>query len=351
MPRATLIVGVSTLVLLGTGCPDPVHRSSGWAAMGDRAEAEIYTITERDADLALEEFREAIEKVEALVDPGDADGELARLNVEAGAGHYRVEDRDLFRMALLALDWARASRGAFDPTVAPLTALWRDSTGGAPDAAAIEAALGRVGWAEVAIAEEVRTVHFLAPGMSLDLGGVSKGFALDAAARAFTRTGNHGGVLRLGGNAYAWGWPPDELGHWVELADPRGTATDDWLGLLVANRGIASSGVRDAGAACPVVLDPATGRPAASDVLVAVAVADSAADADAVATALLVAGSHRGADLLTRSRRVEAVLLVRGDRGPELLASGSLEERLRFAPGLTAETEGRVRYLLPPAKL
>ena len=96
-----------------------------------------------------------------------------------------------------------------------------------------------------------------------------------------------------------------------------------------------------------MVLDPRSGRPAASDVIVAVAIADSVADAIAVSRALLVGGSGRAGALLSKTRRVEALLLVGSESRPYFIASASLRGRLELA----GDAAGDLRFLLPPAKL
>ena len=85
--------------------------------------------------------------------------------------------------------------------------------------------------------------------------------------------------------------------------------------------------------------------------IVAVAIADSVADAVAVSRALLVGGSSRAGALLSKTRRVESLLVVRS--GPELrvIASASLRGRLELLGELVAEPADGPRFLLPPSKL
>ena len=332
---------------LATGCAGPVAQEHTWEAFGDTAVAEVFTRTAADGERALAEIRGSVTRMEQLVDTGGTGAELAVLNRLAADSFYRVQDRDLYRCLLLALDYARASRGAFDPTVGPLVRLYRDAAGAAPTASEVSGALGAVGWDDVLVAEEARAVRFRNAGMSLDLGGVAKGFALDVASRVFTRTGMLAGRLQIGGNFYVWGSPLGAREWTTVIRDPR-RPTTEWLSVRAADRGIA---VTAAGGERRIVIDPATGLPPAGDVQVALAVADSGGDADALSTALLVAGSVRGGDLLERARRVEAVLLVDGPEGPELRLSGSLEGRVVLSPELEAEVAGRARYILPPARL
>jgi thiamine biosynthesis lipoprotein len=356
---AAIVVG---LAMLGTGCPEPGHAEQTWPLQGDdlAARAELHTLNKNDLEIVFGEIRRSLEKAESDLLAGREDGALGELNRGAAEGYYSVQDHDLYRCVLLALDYAKASQGAFDPTVGPLLELYdaAANTGRAPDPSAIDRVLPSVGWQNVAVAEEPRAIRFRQSGMLLDLGGVAKGFVLDLAARNFARPGCLAGLLRLDGNAYAWGVPPGEAEWLVGLPDPR-DGEQEWIRVGVANRGVAVSGHAEPDATATrsiwdqrILLDPVTGRPAATDLIAALAIADSAADADALATSLFIAGSMRGAEMLKKMRRVEAILVVRGDDGPpSIMASASLAGRVELSPRLAEETGGRVRYLLPPSSL
>jgi thiamine biosynthesis lipoprotein len=339
------LVALSLLAISLSACWEPTQREARWSVLDGRSEVrvEIRTVTERDAEAILEDMQESFSTVEANMLSGRDAGELGRLNREAAEEYWPVEDRDLYRCLLLALDYAKASNGAFDPTIGRLMDLYQ-STGTAPEPSEIEPLLESVGWQYVAVAEEARSFRFRRPALSLDLGGVAKGFALDAAARAFARPGSLGGLLQMGGNFYTWGHAAGKEQWTVGLPDPR-EPRRVLLEVLLANRGIAISG-RGPGR---LVLDPRTGLPAEGDVIAAVGIADSAADADALSTALFVAGSLGGADLLGRMKRTEAIMLVEEQDGsPYLLASASLRGRLTLPAELLEECDGDVRYLLPP---
>lgn len=344
---------IPVLVLLVVGCGRPTVETREWplASAGRTASADVYARTADDAARALDEIAASLATLEQSLLAGRDEGALGQLNRLAAEEYYSPEDRDLYRCVLLALDYGKASEGAFDPTVGPLLALYERTAaeGRIPTAAEIEATLPAVGWPKVAVADEPRALRFRWPGMQLDLGGVAKGFALDVAARTFARPGCLGGLISIGGNSYAWGEHPDGPDWPVELPDPRDPGRP-LLTVRVANRGVAVSGQADPlSPASRWILDPFTGAPVSTDLIAAVAVANSGADADALATALLVSGSSRGAALLRKMRQVEAVLVVEDGRGePYLLASASLRDRLELSPALAEETAGRVRYLLPP---
>jgi len=342
----------SLLTLLGlgvVGCGEPVHLERRSRAMGEPLSVELYVAGEREAELALADINTHLEAVESMTDREWPDSDLARLNAGATEGYHVVVDADFFRLLRLALDYAHVTRGAYDPTAGPLERLYRRGPGRAPTPEEIRQALERVGWQQVTVAPEGRAVSFRQPTIQLDLDTVARGFALDVAARAFARPGSYAGLLQLGNDLLVWNHPPDQERWTVRLHDPR-SSDREFLRLSVANRGVALAGQPLTGD--PTVIDPRSGLPAASDVLAALAISDSAADAAATAPALLVLGSKAGGELLSKMNRVEAVLLCSGGGEPYLLASATLGGRIELSPALSAEVGGReVRYILPPQEL
>jgi thiamine biosynthesis lipoprotein len=354
-PAGSLAIVLAAFVF--SGCAEPGHVESEWDAMGGTASAEIHATTQDVADTAEAEVRAAIERIDSVMSNWRPDSELARLNREAARGLYAIEDRDLYRCVKFALDYARATDGAFDPTVGPLVRAYgfRPREPRVPGPGELSEARGRVGWRKVELVKVARSIRFRDPGVELDLGGIARGYALDVATRVFARIGCQGGLLRLGTEAYAWNKPPGRESWSVVVTDPRDPSRAMFT-LDLANRAVSSSSTAlDTftidGQEFGAVMDPAEGWPARSDVVSATAIADSGADADAMSTALVVAGSRRGSEVLRRSRRMEAVLLVRGEDGLALLASASLKNRLRVAPEFENEIEGTIRFLLPPLAL
>ncbi len=335
---------VALLLVVHAACAEPVHRTEPLQAMGREGFIELYMGSEQRFDEAVREAREAIDRVAAKLDARDPNSALARLNREAPHGYHSIEDVDLYRAVQLALDYARASRGAFDPTVGRLGRLYE---GGQPTAGELALALEDVGWEWVAVAREAHAIRFRRPGVELDLGGISKGYALHIAARGLAKSGSYAGLFVLGGNAYAWSTPPDGDGWAVPLADPR-SPDRTLLTLRIANRGVAVAGQRKAGA--ETLFDPLTGLPVDGDVILAIGTAHTAGDADAFATALAASTYQAATDLIGRMRKVEAALLVRDGAEVYLLASASLRGRLELGSEFDAEIGGDVRYLLPPAE-
>lgn len=151
----------------------------------------------------------------------------------------------------------------------------------------------------------------IAPGLSIDLGGIGKGLAADIVADELIVAGANSAYVSLGGDIHASGEPVDENGWSVPLLHP---TTGDPVAhhTLYAGAVVMSTTAfrrwRRGDAEHHHLIDPRTGEPATTD-LVAVAVADqSAARGEALAKSAIIVGRTEGTALL-RSAGVKAWLI------------------------------------------
>ena len=310
---------VAVLALVGFAQPDaavgPAHPPSSAMVSVERARWLMGTlctaaVEHRDRAAALGALAGALDEIDRLENVMSSwreDSELARLNRSAAAGPVACST-DLAAVLDSAIVLARLTGGAFDPTVAPLVDAWDlRGTGRVPDAAEIAAALARVGWSQLDLDRQAGTVRFARPGMSLDLGGIGKGFALDHAAATLATHGVRRALVNLGGEVMAVGerhtitvaHPAARLAPVVELEVGDACVSTS----AQSERGFTVAGVRHGH-----VLDPRTGRPATTAASVTV-VCRSATRADALATALLVMGRQRAAGFVRGHPDVAALWL------------------------------------------
>ena len=243
------------------------------------------------------------------------DSELAHANAHAGEW---VQVSSLLAEAVrVALAAADSSGGLVAPTLgASLRAAGYDRTfalvrardGWSPRAVrpAPEA------WREVELDEERRELR-VPSGVELDLGATAKALAADRAAAqiaAETRTGtlvSLGGDIAVAGSAPATGWPVRIGEDHAEPLDGDGPVVAVTSGGLATSSTSARTWPTDAGPAHHV-LDPRTGRPAATPWRTVSVAAASCVDANVAATGALVAGDAAPAWL--ERRRVHARLVT-----------------------------------------
>ena len=245
-------------------------------------------------DLAFQWFRE----VEACCSRFDAGSELRRL--EPGVPH--AASPVLFEAVRFALRVAAESGGAFDPTVGGAMAARGFNRNYLTGELAAAGGATDVSYRDVVLDAEARTILLRRP-LTLDLGAVAKGLAVDAAARELQPCRNFaidaGGDLYFGGhNARGEPWR-------AGVRHPR-----DPLALIerisVSDLAVCTSGDYERGAH---ILDPLRGE-AAAGVASATVVASGAMLADALATAAFVLGAEQGTALLERLG-VEGLIVTR----------------------------------------
>jgi thiamine biosynthesis lipoprotein len=223
------------------------------------------------------------------------ESELSRLS--APSDSWLPVSADLFTVLERALQIAWASRGAFDPTVGPYVALWREArrTGRLPAESTLTAARRRVGWRMVSLDTAARAVRLGAPRMRLDLGGIAKGYILGLALTTLRAHGVGAALIEAGGDVVVGDPPPDRPGWLIEIAGAEGIHAN----VAVSTSGTGEQYVEIGGVRYAHVVDPRTGLGATTRRTVTV-VASDAATADALATALVVLGADDGAEILAR---------------------------------------------------
>ncbi|MFZ4517317.1 MAG: FAD:protein FMN transferase [Microthrixaceae bacterium] len=183
--------------------------------------------------------------------------------------------------------------------------------------------------------EDGRALVIRPPGVRVDLGGIGKGLAADRVVAELLRVGVRSAVASMGGDLRVGGSPP--RGGWrVPVEDP----WDDrsrLVEVVLTEGAVATSTTRmrrwptDDGGWAHHLIDPTTGRPAASGLAAVVVVAAEAWWAEALAKAALVAGEEAGRALLLRHGATG--WLVREDT--EVVPVGAAPGVARPAPATT----------------
>lgn len=233
---------------------------------------------------AFEWFRQ----VEDTCSRFDASSELRQLPV----GVPTAASPMLFEAVRFALHVAQETGGAFDPTLGRRLAVRgynrHYASGAVADAPGEEGAT----YLDVVLDSDRRTILLRRP-LTLDLGSVAKGLAVDAAARELLPYRDF--CIDAGGDLYLGGHNP-RGGEWrVGIRHPRNR--DELIDRLqVSDCAVCTSGDYERGGH---ILDPRDGS-RLPRVASATVVAPNAMLADALATAAFVLGPEEGIALLGR---------------------------------------------------
>ena len=136
---------------------------------------------------------------------------------------------------------------------------------------------------------------FVPIGLSLDPGGIGKGFAADLVVTELLASGAGGALVSIGGDIAAAGQAPHPEGWHVHVEDPL-RCPSIGLTIAVSDGGIATSSTRSrrwlhGGSEVHHIVDPATGEQSLTDLATATVVANAGWLAEAHATAAILRGS------------------------------------------------------------
>ena len=335
---------------LSAGClPEQMNRMSSDSASraAEEAREEVFAMDTKmtvkvygeGAPEAAREAKERLQALDALWSATHEGSDVARLN--SGAGEAIALSPKTMRLLRMSEEVREETKGALDVTLAPLLQLW-GFTGGVhrvPTAEEIEAARALTGAGKLKLDEAAGTAR-LEKGSSVELGAVAKGYAGELVAAELKSCGVRSALLDLGGNIEAVGMREDGTPWRVGLRNPFGGAL---LGTVeVADAAVVTSAIDqrfftdEAGNRYWHILDPATGKPAASGLASATVVASSGGRADALSTALFVMGAERAAAFWRERQDFEMVLV--GMDGHVWITEGLLD-RFSAGEGLTGEVE------------
>jgi FAD:protein FMN transferase len=281
------------------------------------------------------------------------DSEVSLLNATAHLGPVPVEP-GLFRLLQTAVALARATGGAYDVTAGALSVAWGFFKGPkrVPDPEALADARARTGSHHLALDPGRRTVAFDRPGLLINLGSIGKGYALDRVAELIrdywwpTPALVHGGRSSL----YALGSPPDRFGGRWEVAVRNPFDPERPLGVVrIRNRGLGTSGAafqqfEADGRVYGHIIDPRTGEPPVGGPASVTVVAPTAAEADALSTALYLLGPDAASSFLKTRPDVGAIFVREGSEPgrPEVRAINLGEDDFRPAGDAPADARFQI---------
>ncbi len=249
------------------------HRT--FRAMG----TEIELVLDADThDAAFDRAEAEFERLEQVMSRFRPDSELSRLN-EAGSLDASA---DLAEVVSLALAAREETGGRFDPTVHDaLVAAGYDRT--FDEVAPTGPARNAAGACGGGVTVEGHRIE-VEPGYRLDLGGIGKGFAAERVAELLACSGPC--LVSAGGDVAVRGVPAE--GVWP-------VAVGDGLTVGLERGGLATSGRdrrrwRRGAEERHHLIDPATGRPAQTDLVRVTAIGRTAVDAEVLAKVLFLGG-------------------------------------------------------------
>ncbi len=255
--------------------------------MGTRFAITCHHTDQTKARIAADSAFDEAERINQVASDYIADSELLDLTKHP-PGEAVSATPLLFRLISEARGLAEKTEGRFDPTLGPLTRLWRESRRrkSLPDPLTLSAARAATGWRNLVLDPRASTVTFLKPAMRLDLGGIAKGQAADAMLATMRSHGISRSCITAGGDVRLGDPPPDSDGWRIGVRTDKNESSQF---LILSNCAVSTSGnlhqfIEIGGKRYSHIIDPATGLGITHDTTATV-IAPTATVSDALATA------------------------------------------------------------------
>ena len=263
--------------------------------MGTLVRIQLYARDTVQADAAFRRAFARIAQLDAALSDYRDESELTRL-CRADVKRAVPISADLYAVLDRALEIARETEGAFDPTLGPVTALWGEARKErrVPDSRALREALARTGYRHLHLDAVARTATMDIPGMRLDLGGIAKGYA---AGEALAALGIRRALVAVSGDLAIGDAPPGARGWRIAIGATGEIRT--LANCAVSTSGDAEQHLDAGGVRYSHIVDARTGMGLTRSSMVTV-IAPKAMDADVWSTALSVLGAGRARPVLAR---------------------------------------------------
>jgi thiamine biosynthesis lipoprotein len=319
-PRVVTAVVLFFAVASPLRAGDPKRFEFAEPHMGTQFQIILYAADEDPARKASRAAFDRIADLDASMSDYKDSSELMKLCAKSGGDPVPVSE-ELFFVLSKAIEVSEKSDGAFDVTVGPVVRLWRKSrrTHKLPDPDDLKKALVLVGYKNIKLDAEKRTVQLLKPGMLLDLGGIAKGYAGDEAQKVLKKHGITSALVAAGGDIVASAAPPGAEGWKIQIQPLDPAEKDRPKHLFLKDAAVSTSGEANQyvdidGVRYSHIVDPKTGLGLTGERSVTV-VAPNGVTSDSSTKVVMILGEEKGFKIVEAMPGVSSRYVRLTDKG------------------------------------
>ena len=297
----------------------------------------VTTLFENPVGEVSEKVHAALTDVDQRMSTYKPESELMQFN-RAPVGQPVKVSKDIIDLVLLAREYSLLSDGAYDVTVGPLVNIWGfgpshweklDAQGArssddkpvnapefvqwmiekypaaVPSPAEIEKAKANVGYQYLEV-DQANSTLTKKKELFLDLNSIAKGYGVDQAAAALRTAGITEYMVEVGGEVLVKGKKPNGQPWRLAVIGPEMGQNGVSAVVVPGNKALATSGdylsfFEVDGNRYSHTINPATGWPEAKRIAEVAVIADTVAEADAMATMFMVLGDEKGLVLANKA--------------------------------------------------
>lgn len=298
------------------------------------------TVYGEDQILLEKAVSEAFKKIERIASLTNryADSQtsiISEINAQAGLEKVFIKEDDVWEILVLAKEYSLLYPGVFDATIGPVVDLWGfgHGTEKVPEEDELKDALILVNIENFVLENETRTAFLRDKGMSLDVGALAKGYAVEKAACILEQAGIKKALINAGGNIHVLGRKQKNLLWQIGIQDPRNL--QNVMGILsLENEAVVTSGdyeryFKQGEDKYHHLISPLSGYPATNNISVTV-IAPNSSRADALSTILFIMKPQDALELVESLADIEAVIVTADHR---ILLSSGIKSKVKIIPG------------------
>jgi thiamine biosynthesis lipoprotein len=287
----------------------------GWVSgeetiMGTSVRVELWSHDRAGGEPAIAAVMAEMHRIDDTMSPFKPESELSRINRDAASKPVPISG-PMYDIIARSLDFSKLSNGAFDITFASVGHLYDYRRRIKPSDQDLERARAAIGYRNLVLNPQARTIFFAHPGMQIDLGGFAKGLAVDNGAAILKSRGIANAIVTAGGDSHILG---DRRGRpWtIGIRDPR--RPGEVVAVLpLQNAALSTSGdyeryFEEDGVRCHHVIDPSTGK-SPDGVRSVTIIADDGLTSEGLTKSVFVMGVEKGMRLVESLAGVDAVVV------------------------------------------
>lgn len=231
----------------------------------------------------------------------DSDSEISKIN-KMPTGQWIHVSPDMLFINALASSVSKKTSGAFDVTTGKLIKLWgfgtNEDKSSVPDEKSIKQVISNVGHNKLVI-DDKKSAIYKKSQFNIDLSAIAKGYAVDKIAQYLNENKYSVYLVEVGGEIRVKGKKGGAHKWRIAIETPSSQFRKVHNIINITDHAIATSGdyrnyYEVDGKRYSHTIDPFTGKPITHNLASVTVIGDTAAYADAVATALMVMGAKKG---------------------------------------------------------
>jgi thiamine biosynthesis lipoprotein len=301
-------------------------------AMGMPFKLVLYAADETAANRGAEAVYKRVEELDLIFSDYKDESEASRLSKASPMEKPVAISREMCEVLAAALKLSKASDGAFDVSIGPLTRLWRWSRRHKelPDAEKLRIAREAVDYQAIKLDVQNRTVQLTKANMRLDFGGIACGYAVDEGLRILREQGITRVMFDASGDIGLGDPPPGKkawkigVGH-LDKPDGPPACFVELANCAITTSGDAYQFVEIAGVRYSHIVDKRTGLGMTVHRAVTV-IAKDCLTADSYTKPPILLGSEKGFPLIEKTPAAAAILFQKKGEVIEVFKTSRWEE-------------------------